>query len=88
MRKLYAAGINYNQSGIRDILKNLSTEDKNSIIVRLSSMNQTDRSAVITQIKKIDPDTLSLQDYVNALNSMLNKSNLNKIKIENFSVSI
>jgi len=88
MRKLYAAGINYNQSGIRDILKNLSTEDKNSIIVRLSSMNQTDRSAVITQIKKIDPDTLSLQDYVNALNNMLNKSNLNKIKIENFSVSI
>lgn len=88
MRKLYAAGINYNQSGIRNILKNLSTEDKNSIIVRLSSMNQTDRSAVITQIKKIDPDTLSLQDYVNALNSMLNKSNLNKIKIENFSVSI
>ncbi|QHG90891.1 hypothetical protein CVO_03130 [Sulfurimonas sp. CVO] len=88
MRRLYAAGINYNQSGIRDILKNLSTEDKNSIIVRLSSMNQTDRSAVITQIKKIDPDTLSLQDYVNALNSMLNKSNLNKIKIENFSVSI
>ncbi len=88
MRRLYAAGINCNQSGIREIFKNLSTEDKNNIIVRLSSMNQTQRSAVIEQIKKIDAATLELQEYLKALMSILNKSNTNKTELKNFSVSV
>jgi len=88
MRRLYAAGINYSKSGIREILKNLSAEDKNNIIVRLSSMNQTQRSAVIEQIKKIDRATLELQEYLKAVMSILNKSNTNKTELKNFSISV
>lgn len=88
MKRLYAAGINYSQSGIRDIFKDISTEDKNNIIVRLSSMNQTQRSAVIEQIKKIDAATLERQEYLKAVMRILNKSNTNKTELRNFSVSV
>lgn len=86
MRKMDGSRNGHGQSGIRDIMQNLSTEDKNSLIEQLSSMSKEERSATVADIKNIDADSMNLEDYTKALFAILDKEIANEAQNEGFSV--
>ncbi len=86
MRKMDGSGGGHGQGGMRDIMQNLSTEDKNSMIEQLSSMSQEERMAAVSKMKQVDASAMSAEDYTKALFAILDKKNTNEAESESFSV--
>lgn len=86
MRKMDGSGGGQGQGGMKSIMQNLSTEDKNRMIEQLSSMSQEERTAAVSKMKEVDASTMSTEDYTKTLFVILDKKSANEDKDEGFSV--
>ncbi|MGE4397228.1 MAG: hypothetical protein AB7D34_07275 [Sulfurimonas sp.] len=86
MRKMDGSGGGHGQGGMRDIMQSLSTDDKNSLIEQLSSMDKEQRMEAVSEMKEIDASAISAEDYTKALFAILDKKNANEAETEGFSV--
>ncbi|PNV84420.1 MAG: hypothetical protein C0627_01055 [Sulfurimonas sp.] len=86
MRKMDGSGGGQGQGGMKDIMQNLSSEDKNSVMEQLSSMSQEERSAAVAQMKEVDASVMSSEDYAKTLLDILEDKNTNEAETEGFSI--
>jgi uncharacterized protein YbjQ (UPF0145 family) len=86
MRKMDGSGSGHAQGGMRDIMQNLSSEDKNGMIEQLSTMTKEERSEAVAQMKEVDASAMSTQEYTQALLDILDKKNTNEAETDGFSV--
>lgn len=86
MRKMDGSGGGHGQGGMKDIMQNLSSEDKNSMIEQLSSMSKEERSEAVTQMKEVDASVMSSEDYTRTLLDILDDKNTNEAETEGFSI--
>ncbi len=86
MRKMDGSGGGHEQGGMKEIMQNLSTEDKNSLIEQLSSMDKDQRMQTVSEMKQLDASSMSAQDYTKALFDILDKKNTDETVSEGFSV--
>ena len=61
-------------NGMRDIMQNLSVEDRNTLREQMSSLSQTDRESMISQMKQVDASSMSSDEYAQTLLDMINQS--------------
>ncbi len=86
IRRMDGSGGGHGQGGMRDIMQNLSTDDKNSLIEQLSSMDKEQRMQTVSEMKEIDASAMSTEDYTKALFAILDKEIANEAQNEGFSV--
>lgn len=78
MRKMDGSGGGQGQGGMRDIMQNLSTEDRNTIKEQLSSMSQEEKASMVSQMKEVDATSMSSEDYTQSLLDILSQDTTNK----------
>lgn len=86
MRKMDGSGGGHGQGGMKDIMQNLSSEDKNSMIEQLSSMSKEERMATVSEMKQVDASVMSSEDYTKTLLEILDNKNTNEAESEGFSI--
>lgn len=59
-------------NGMKDIMQNLSVEDRESLSSQLQSLPNEERSAIKDQLKSIDATGLDSSSYLNELLSVIN----------------
>jgi len=74
MRKMDGSGNGISQghgaghsNGMKDIMQQLSSEDKTALQEKMSSMSQADRSAMVEQMKQIDAANMSKDEYAKSI---------------------
>lgn len=85
IRKMNGSLGSHGQGGMRDIMQNLSTDDKNSLIEQLSSMDKEQRMESVSQMKEIDASAMNMEEYTKAIFAILDKKNINETQNEGFS---
>ena len=78
MRKMDGSGGGQSQGGMRDIMQNLSAEDRNTMREQLSSMSQEEKSSMVSQMKEVDATSMSSKDYAQSLLDILTQDTTNK----------
>ena len=88
MRKMYGAGGAHGggKGGMKDIMQNLSMEDRMSIKDQLSSMSEDERLAAISEMKTVDKASMNAEEYTKALLDILDQSDYNSEESDYFSV--
>jgi hypothetical protein len=77
MRKMDGSGMGQGQggaNGMKDIMQNLSTEDRAVIQEQMSALSQEDKMAVKDQMKQVDATSMSSDEYMETLLSMFDTS--------------
>lgn len=71
-------------NGMKDVMSSLSSEDKTAIQDQLKSMSSEDRAAIKDQISKLDPTSMSGDELMSSISSLINPSSQDSS--ESFSV--
>jgi len=74
MQKMDGSGSGQGQGGMKDIMQNLSTEDRNTIKGQMSSMSPEEKASMVEQMKQVDQSSMSSQDYTQTLLDLLDQS--------------
>lgn len=85
MRKMDANGFS-KQTGMREIMQELSAEDKNKMIEELSSMSKEERSEKVAKMKELDASAMTREDYTNALFDILKDKESDQSATDGFSI--
>ena len=78
MRKMDGSGSGQGNGGMKDIMQNLSSDDRATIKEELSAMTQEERSAMISQMKEVDSVNMSAEEFSQTLLDMLNQVSSNE----------
>ena len=84
MRKMDGSGGGQG-SGMKDIMKSLSTEDQIALKEQLGTMTMDERMAMVSEMKEVDKASMSDEDYVQSLLDILDAENTNEDETEGFS---
>lgn len=77
-RKMDGTGGGHGQgggNGLKDVMQNLSVEDRTTLQEQLSAMSDEDKKVAKEQLKSVDATNLSSEDYLSALWSAMNGTN-------------
>ncbi len=74
MQNMHGAGRGQGKGGMKDIMQNLSPEDRKELKEKMSSLSQTDRQSIISQMKQVDATSMSSADYTQTLLNMVDQS--------------
>ncbi len=68
-RKMDGTGGGHGQGGggLKDVMQNLSAEDRTTLQEQLSAMSSEDKKIAKEQLKSVDGTNLSSEDYLSAL---------------------
>lgn len=86
MRKMDGSGSGQGQGGMKDIMQNLSTEDRATLKEQLSSMSSEDRMSAVSKMKEVDSSSMSEKDFAQTLLDILDTSITNEAEGDGFSV--
>lgn len=78
MRKMDGSGDGQGKGGMRDIMQNLSTEDRETMKGQLNSMSKEERASMVSQMKEVDATSMNSQDYTQSLLDILSPDTTNK----------
>ncbi len=59
------------ENGLKDVMQNLSVEDRTALQDQLSAMSSEDKKIAKEQLKSVDATNLSSEDYLSALLSAM-----------------
>jgi len=68
-------GARKGQGGMKDIMQNLSPEDRNALKEKMSSLSQVDKQSMISQMKEIDASSMSSDEYAQSLFDIFDQAN-------------
>jgi hypothetical protein len=61
------------QNGMKDLMQNLSMEDRTTLRDKMQSLPQEERVAMKAQLKEVDASSMSQDDYFQSLLDILNQ---------------
>lgn len=62
-----------NQGGMKDVMQNLSSDDRAVIQEQMQSLSKEDKLAMKEQLKQVDSTSMSSDEYFNSLLDILNQ---------------
>ncbi|NPA28608.1 MAG: hypothetical protein GXO33_00275 [Epsilonproteobacteria bacterium] len=80
MRKMDGSGMGMRngqggQNGMRDVMQQLTPDQRTELQSQLQSMSETDRQSMVEQMKQVDSTTMTQDQYYQTLLSMVNPTN-------------
>ncbi len=85
---MYGTGSGQGNGGMREIMQNLSQEDRTALKEKMSSLSQTERKSMMEQMKQVDATSVSSDAYAQTLLDMLDQSKTQKSTSNAFGFSI
>jgi hypothetical protein len=82
-QQMQGSGNGQGNGGMRDVMQNLSQEDRTALKDKMSSLSQTDKQSMMSQMKQVDASSMSSQDYTKTLMDILDQSQANKTNTSN-----
>ncbi len=74
MQNRYGADGGQGKGGMKDIMQNLSQEDRSALKEKMSSLSQADRQSMVSQMKDVDATSMSSSDYSQTLLDIIDQS--------------
>ena len=71
---MHHAGGGEGKGGMKDIMQNLSQEDRSALKEKMSSLSQADKQSMISQMKQVDATSMSSDKYAQTLLDMVDQS--------------
>ena len=77
MRKMDGSGGGHGKGGMGSVMQSLSTEDKSLLQDQMSTVAPEDKVDLISQLKEVDNTSMSSEEYMDTLISIINDSTTN-----------
>ena len=85
---MHRMGQGQGQGGMKDIMQNLSQEDRTELRDKMSSLTQEDRQSMISQMKEVDATSMSSDEYAKTLLDMVGQATSTQSSTDTSSFSI